>query len=107
MKFSLIRKRKTSPLLLKNGKKEDSENYRLVSLTSVPRKIMEQISLEIVLRYMENKQVINESQQGFTKDKLCLTNLIAFYDRAMALVYKGRVTDLTHLDLYSGHTPEE
>lgn len=46
---------------------------------------------------MENKEVIGDSQQRFTEDRLCLTNLIAFYD--VALVSKGRATDIINLDL--------
>ncbi|KFQ25601.1 hypothetical protein N332_03812, partial [Mesitornis unicolor] len=44
--------------IYKKGWKEDPGNYRPVSLTSVPGKVMEQIMLSVAMRHMQEHQKI-------------------------------------------------
>ena len=72
--------------IFKKGKKEDPGNYRPVSLTSVPGKIMEKIILGVVEKHLKNYIMVDNSQRGFTREKSCLTNLILFYNKVTHLV---------------------
>ncbi|XP_075789726.1 uncharacterized protein LOC112544972 [Pelodiscus sinensis] len=74
--------KKANVPIFKKGKKDNPGNYKLVSLTSVPRKIMEGILKESILKHLEEGKVIRNSQHGFMKGKSCLTNLISFYDES-------------------------
>ena len=77
--------------------REDPENYRPVSLTSVSGKIMEKIILSTIERILKNNEIIRHSQHGFTKGKSCLTNLISFYDKVTCLVGEGKAVDAVFL----------
>ncbi|GAB0207459.1 mitochondrial enolase superfamily member 1 [Grus japonensis] len=83
--------------VFKKGKKEDPGNYRLVSLISIPGKMMEQLILGVINKHVEEKKVIGSGQHGFTKGKSCLTNLIAFYDMTYC-VDEGRAVEVVYLD---------
>ncbi|GAB0209146.1 mitochondrial enolase superfamily member 1 [Grus japonensis] len=85
-------------LIYKKGRKEDPGNYRPVSLTLVPGKVMEQIISSAITRHVQDNQVIRPSQHGFMKGRSCLTNLISFYDKVTLLVDEGKAVDVLYPD---------
>uniref|UniRef100_A0A8U8BM73 Uncharacterized protein n=1 Tax=Geospiza parvula TaxID=87175 RepID=A0A8U8BM73_GEOPR len=82
----------------KKGAKEDPGNYRPVSLTSVPGKIMEQFILSAITKNLQDGRGIRPSQHGFRRGRSCLTNLVTFYDQVTRLVGAGKAVDVVYLD---------
>jgi len=84
--------------IYRKGQKEDPGNYRPVSLTLVPGKVMEQIILSVVTQHSQDSQVIRPSQHGFMKGRSCLTNQISCYDQLTSLVDEGEAVGVVYLD---------
>ncbi|KAJ7418177.1 RNA-directed DNA polymerase from mobile element jockey-like protein [Willisornis vidua] len=74
--------------IYKKDQKKDLGNYRSVSLTSVPGKVMEHIILSIITWHMQNNQ----------KGRYCLTKLISFNGNSTHLLDEGKVLDIVYLD---------
>lgn len=51
------------------SRKQDFGNYSIVSLTSFPRKIMEEIPLKIISKLMEEKKAIRKNKHKLTKGR--------------------------------------
>ncbi|KAJ7422637.1 hypothetical protein WISP_37002 [Willisornis vidua] len=86
-------------LIFKKSKKEDPGNYRPVSLTSVPGKVMEKIILGGIEKHLKYNTVIGYSQHSFIRGKSCSSNLFSFYDKATHLADLGKLVDVILLDI--------
>ncbi|TRZ10138.1 hypothetical protein HGM15179_016971 [Zosterops borbonicus] len=82
----------------KKGGKEDPSNYRPVSLTSVPCKVMEQFILSVITQHLQDGLGIKPRQHGFRRGRSSLTNLVSFYDQVTCLVDEGKAVDVVYLD---------
>ncbi|KAJ7406010.1 RNA-directed DNA polymerase from mobile element jockey-like protein [Pitangus sulphuratus] len=82
----------------KKGQKEDLENYRPISLTLVPGKVMEQIILSEITWHLQDRQGIRPSQHRFRKGRSCLTNLISSYDQVTHWVDEGKAVGVVYLN---------
>lgn len=62
------RKKENITPIFKKGKKEDTDTYSLVNLTTVPGKVLEELILETTSGHMKDKNVIR-SEHEFVKVK--------------------------------------
>jgi hypothetical protein len=76
--------------IFKKGTKCDPGNYRPVSLTNFPCKIMESIIKDRIMNHLLANNLIKESQHGFMPGGSCTTNLVDFMDFVTKAVDNGK-----------------
>lgn len=74
--------------------KEHPGNYRAISLSSVPEKVMGRVVLETIASQM--KQVIGKANT-FTKGKSCQTDLVTFHNKVTLSVDIRRAVHVVYL----------
>jgi len=84
--------------IFKKGSKTDRTNYRPVSLTSVPCKIMESLIKEKLVRFLEDSSAVTQSQHGFMTGRSCLTNLLESLESWTKALDEGYGIDIIYLD---------
>ena len=62
--------------IFKKGSKKKPENYRPISLTSVPCKILQRIIRDKIVEHMETHSLFNIHQHGFRSKHSCVTQLL-------------------------------
>ena len=84
--------------IFKKGKKCDTCNYRLVSLTSHVCKILESIIKYLIINHINVNNLLNESQHEFISKRSCLTNLLQFIETVTDYVDQVYPVDVIFLD---------
>ncbi len=75
-----MRKKANITPLFKKGSRLLSSNYRPVSLTSIPCKILEKIISVHIMKYLTDNNLSSKHQHGFARGKNCTTNLLEYVD---------------------------
>ena len=97
-KIPLDWKRANVVPIFKKGDKSQVENYRPVSLTSLVCKVLESIIKDKIQDFLDEKDLIKNTQHGFRKGRSCLTNLLEFLDVATESFDEGNQLDVSYLD---------
>ena len=81
--------------IFKKGNKSDPANYRPVSLTSCPCKVMESLIRGRIMKHLEENNLITTCQYGFRKGRSCSLQVV---DRWAESLDKKVPTDVIFLD---------
>ena len=82
----------------KGGNREDVNNYRPVSLTSVLLKVMERIVSRQMTSYLSDWALISPNQHGFFRRRSCTTNLLCFLEEVTKRIDRGEEVEVSYLD---------
>lgn len=82
----------------KKGSKLDVNNYRPISLTSIPCKILEKEIRKHITNHLEKNNILSQHQYGFRSRRSCITNLLTAIDAWSANLDKNTRTDVIYLD---------
>ena len=84
--------------IFKKGSKRDPGNYRPISLTSIPCKVMESIIKDQVVNHLVTNSLLNKTHHGFMKRKSCVTNLLEFFKKITLESDDNIPMDIIYLD---------
>ncbi|XP_065682372.1 uncharacterized protein LOC136095565 [Hydra vulgaris] len=83
--------------IFKKGNTNVASNYRPISLTSIPCKVLESLIRDEIMDYLINNSLLNENQHGFRKNKSCITNLLETLDIITDALENDHSVDMLYL----------
>ena len=85
-------------LIYKSGDRHSPARYRLISLTSIPCKILERLIKKAILTHLQMNELISDSQHGFLPGRSCTTNLLLYIDSLTPARDDGVILDTIFFD---------
>lgn len=83
---------------MKSGDKHSPFNYRPISLTSVPCKLLEHVLYTQLFSFLESNSFFVSSQHGFRRSYSCETQLLLFTHNLHTILDKRSRVDCVFLD---------
>ena len=84
--------------IFKKGKRHIPGNYRPVSLTSIPCKMLERLVRNAIMEHMESNHLLNDVQHGFVPGRSCSTQLLTVLDDWTSALEDGDNLDAIYMD---------
>ena len=84
--------------IYKKGSKQDPFNYRPISLTSVPCRLLEKIVQNHLHKYLECNNLLSKDQHGFRTIRSCLTQLMEYLEELESALDEKDDIDVVYLD---------
>ena len=84
--------------VFKKGTAGDTANYRPISLTCVPSKILEKIVASKILDHLESNNILCSAQHGFLKRRSTCTNLLECFNDWTVCVQSRSQTAVIYID---------
>ena len=84
----------------KGGASDSASNYRPISLTSMPLKIMERLIRDRMASHLASQGALTAQQHGFVAKKSCFTNLTCFLDEITRRLDNHEQAEVCYLDFH-------
>lgn len=84
--------------IFKKGCKQSPANYRPVSLTSVPCKVLESIVRDRIMSHLTSSGLMHDAQHGFRPRRSCATQLLVALEHWTRAFEDGDPVDVIYLD---------
>ena len=82
----------------KKGPLTERGNFRPISLTSIPGKLLESIVKDRIVDHLDRHKLIGNSQHGFRRGRSTVTNLLQFYHSMFGTLDRTGAVDVLYLD---------